>query len=153
MLNFRLINDTLSEYGIFTNIGEIYNDKKEYSKALECYLKSLRAAEQYKNDRFRLDSYDGLSEVYANVKNYERAFYFIKRHLALKDSIEDKDGMLEVQALEKRLENEKKEKEIEMLKQREEIQALKVQSQSVKLNQSKIIIYSVAGILLIALVM
>lgn len=153
MLNFRLINDTLSELGIYTNIGEVYSDKKEYQKALECYLKSLKAAELYKNDRFRLDSYDGLAEVYSNLKNYEKAFYYLNRHLALKDSIEDKDGMREVQEMEKRLDNEKKEKEIEILKQKQEIQSLKVKSQSEKLKKSNIIIFSVAGILIVVLAM
>ena len=41
----------------------------------------------------------------------------------------------------------------EILKQRQEIQTLKVKSQSEKLKQSSIIIYSVAGILIIVLVM
>lgn len=151
MQNFRAINDTASESGILTNIGEVYNTRKEYAKALECYLKSLKVAESYKNDGFRLNAYDGLSEVYANMKNYERAFYYMNRHLALKDTISDEEGMRQVQEIEKRMENEKQEREIEILKQREEIQDLKVKSQSQKLQQSRIIIYSVAAALLVVL--
>lgn len=153
MANFRAINDTASENGIFTNIGEVYNTRKQYDKALECYLKSLGVAEKYNNDAFRSDAYDGLSKVYANMKNYERAFYYQNRHLALRDSISDEEGMRQLQEMEKRLENEKQEKEIELMKQKQEIQTLKVKSQSEELKKSNIIIFSVAGILLVVLAM
>ncbi len=153
MLDFRAIKDTARESGILTNIGEVYNGKKEYKKALECYLKSVKVAEHYNNNGFRADAYAGLSEVYANIKNYERAFYFKNRYLALKDSIKDEDGMRQVQEMEKRLDNEKQEKEIEILKQKQEIQTLKVKSQSEKLKRSNVIIYSVAGILIVVLSM
>ncbi|MBA3970945.1 MAG: tetratricopeptide repeat protein [Bacteroidetes bacterium] len=153
MENFRSINDTANESGILINIGDVYNDKKEYKKALDCYLKSVKVAEQNNNSDFRADGYEGLSSVYANMKNYELAFYFKNRHLALKDSISDEDGMRQVQEMEKRLDNEKQEKEIEILKQSQEIQSLKVKSQSEKLKRSNVIIYSVAGILAIVLAM
>jgi len=151
--NFHALNDTASEAGIYTNIGELYNDKKEYQKALGFYLKGVAVAEKYKISIFRDDAYEGLAKVYANLKNYEKAYYYKNRYLALKDSMNNEEGMRQVQEMEKRLENEKAEKEIEILTQREEIQNLKVRSQSEKLKQSSIIIYSVAGILLIVLLM
>lgn len=153
MENFRAINDTASESGILTNIGEVLNAQKEYAKALSYYLKSLKVAEHYNNNSFRANAYEGLSNVYANMKNYERAYYYRNRHLALRDSIEDSEGMRQFHEMEKRLENEKQEKEILLLKQKEEIQELKVKSQSEKINRGNIIIYSVAGVLIIVLVM
>lgn len=153
MINFRAINDSASESVILANIGEVYNGQKEYKKALDCYLKSLVVAEKYKNNSFRLDAYDGLSKVYENLNDYKQAFIYRNRHLALKDSINDEEGMQQVREMEKRLENEKQEREIEILKQRQEIQSLKVKSQSEKLKRSNIIIFLVAGILLVVLIM
>lgn len=152
---FRQTTDSSMAAGLHTNIGEVYSHKKEYTKALEYYLKGLKVIEeqQSKNNNFRMDAYDGLANVYANLKNYERAYYFKNRYLALKDSIDDVEGMLQVQEMEKRLDNEKQEKEIELLKQKEEIQALKVKSQSEDLKKSNIIIFSVAGILIVVLAM
>ena len=152
---FQEANDSSMAAGLYTNIGEVYSHKKEFKTALDYYLKGLSVLEfqESKNNNFRLDAYDGLADVYANLKNFEKAYYFKNRYLALKDSIDDVDGMLQVQEMEKRLENEKNEKEIELLKQKEEIQALKVKSQTEKLKKSNIIIFFVAGILLLALVL
>jgi serine phosphatase RsbU (regulator of sigma subunit) len=113
----------------------------------------MAVAEKYKSNGFKADSYDGLAKLYANMKNYEKAYYFKNRYLALKDSIADEEGMRQVQEMEKRLENEQQEKEIDILKQKEEIQALKMRSQSEKLKKSNIIIFSVAGILVVTLLM
>ncbi|MFL5763778.1 MAG: tetratricopeptide repeat protein [Bacteroidia bacterium] len=153
LYNFKLIKDTSMESGIYTNIGELYNDRKEYAKSLAYYLKGMAVAEKYKSNGFKADSYDGLAKLYANMKNYEKAYYFKNRYLALKDSIADEEGMRQVQEMEKRLENEHAEKEIDLLKQKDEIQALKVKSQSEELKKSNIIIFSVAGILIVVLLM
>ncbi|MGZ6539878.1 MAG: tetratricopeptide repeat protein, partial [Bacteroidia bacterium] len=153
MSTFREMKDTASESGILTNIGELYLGEKKYEKALDYYLKAMKTSEKYKTSVFKADAYDGLSKAYASMGNYKQAFYYKNRHQALKDSIHDEEGMREVQEMEKRLDNEKQEKEIEILKQKDEIQSLKVKSQSEKIKKSNIIIYSVAGILLIVLIM
>lgn len=151
--NFRKLNDTASEAGIYSNIGEVYNDNKEYKKALDYYLKGLEYSQKYKKVNFRGDAYEGLSKVYANLNQFDKAYFYLKKHLLLQDSLNDEEGMRKVQEMEKRLENEKQEKEILLLKQKEEIQELKVKSQSEKINRGNIIIYSVAGVLIIVLVM
>ncbi len=153
MANFRAINDTASESGILTNVGEVYNDAGDYKKALECYKQSLSVAEKYRNFEHKVDAYEGLSEVYANMKNFELAYYYKNRYLTLKDTMSDEEGMRQVQEMEKRLENEKQEKEIQLLTQQQEIQSLKVKSQSEKLKKSNIIIFAVAGILIVVLAM
>ncbi len=153
LTTFQEMKDTASESGILTNIGELYNGEKKYEKALGYYLKAMKTAEKYQKIEFKSDAYDGLSKVYANLNNYKLALYYQNRHIALKDSIHDEQGMLQVQEMEKRLDNEKQEKEIEILKQKQEIQDLKVKTQSEKIKRSNVIIYSVAGILLIVLMM
>ncbi|MCW3084673.1 MAG: protein serine/threonine phosphatase [Bacteroidetes bacterium] len=150
---FREVHDTASESGIMANIGEIYNDEKQYQKALVYYQKAIKISEKYKTTEFKMNAFDGLSKVYANLGDYKQAYYYNKRYLALKDSLHDEEGMRQVQEMEKRLDNEKQEKEIEILKQKEEIQSLNARSQSEKLKRSSIIIYSVAGILLMVLLM
>ncbi len=149
--NFRKINDTASEAGIYTNIGEVYNSNKEYQKALDFYLKGLKLAQKFSNNNFRGDAYEGLAQVYANLKQFDKAYYYLNRHISLKDTIRDEEGMKKVQEIEKRMESQKREKEIEYLKQQDELQKLKVKSQNEKLNQSKLIIYSVLTILMVTL--
>jgi serine phosphatase RsbU (regulator of sigma subunit) len=153
METFRAINDTVSEAGIHTNIGELYRDKKEYKKALDYYLKGLEKAKKFHNVGFTDDAYEGISKLYAELGDYEKAYNYNQLHLKLKDSINNEEGMRQVQEMEKRLENEKQEREIQILKQNKEIQDLKVASQSAKLKQNNIIIYSVMGILLVVLIM
>jgi serine phosphatase RsbU (regulator of sigma subunit) len=150
---FRSVGDTISEAGIYTNIGELYRDQKQYKKSLEHYKTGLEKAQKFQNVNFMDDAYDGLSKLYAEIKDYEKAYYYNQLHLALKDSINNEEGMRQVQEMERRIDNEKQEREIQILKQSKEIQDLKVLSQSAKLKQNNIIIYSVIGILLVVLLM
>jgi serine phosphatase RsbU (regulator of sigma subunit)/Flp pilus assembly protein TadD len=150
---FRELNDTASEAGIYTNIGELYYDKKDYQTSLDFYLKGLKIAERYKKNIFRGDAYEGVAKVYGKLKNYEKAYFYNVKYHQWQDSLRDEDGMRQVAEMERRVENEKREHEIELLKQKKEIQDLKVRTQSAQLKQSRIVIYSVAGILLIVLLM
>ncbi|MDQ3048242.1 MAG: tetratricopeptide repeat protein [Bacteroidota bacterium] len=149
--SFRSINDTIGESGLNANIGEVYYSQGNYKKALEYYLKGKNQSEKYGQIRFINDSYEGLSRVYAKLGSHELAYSYLKKNIALKDSLNDDEGMRQVQEMEKRMDNEKKEKEIEILKQKEEIQTLKVKTQSESLKRSNLIIFSVAGILLVVL--
>jgi serine phosphatase RsbU (regulator of sigma subunit) len=150
---FRQIKDTVNEAGINSNIGELYRDKKEYKKSLEYYQKGLDQALRFRSVNFTDDAYEGISKLYADMKDFEKAYRYNQLHLALKDSINNEEGMRQVQEMEKRLENEKQEKEIQILKQEKEIQRLKVASQSAVIKKNSVIIYSVIAILIIVLIM
>ncbi|HEX8517104.1 MAG TPA: tetratricopeptide repeat protein [Bacteroidia bacterium] len=150
---FSSIKDTVSEAGIETNIGELYRDKKEYQKSLRYYMSGLEKARKFNNIHFTNDAYEGISKLYAEMGDFKKAYQYNKLHLALKDSINNEEGMRQVQEMEKRLDNEKQEKEIQILKQNKEIQDLKVATQSAKLEQNNVIIVSVVGILIIVLLM
>jgi serine phosphatase RsbU (regulator of sigma subunit)/Flp pilus assembly protein TadD len=149
---FRESRDTASEAGIYTNIGELYYDQKQYRKALDFYLKGQFIAERYHNvNNFRGDAYEGLAKVYAGLEDYRNAYKYTVRYQAWKDSVTDEEGMRQVTEIEKRLENEKHERELESLRQKEEIRKLQVEKQNQQLRQSRMVIYFVAGILVLVL--
>jgi serine phosphatase RsbU (regulator of sigma subunit) len=150
---FRSMHDTISEAGIYTNIGELYRDEKQYEKSLGYYMKGLEKAKEFNNINFTDDACEGISKLYALMGDYQKAYSYNELHLKLKDSINNKEGMLQVQEMERRLENEKQEKEIRILKQDKEIQDLRVTSQSARLRQNSLIIYSVVSVLLVVLLM
>ncbi|MCW3071990.1 MAG: protein serine/threonine phosphatase [Bacteroidetes bacterium] len=150
---FRSMHDTISEAGIFTNIGELYRDEKQYAKSLDYYMKGLEKAKEFNNINFTDDAYEGISKLFALTGDYQKAYTYNQLHLKLKDSINNEEGMRQVQEMERRLDNEKQEKEIQILKQGKEIQDLKVSSQSAKLRQNSILIYAVLSVLLIVLLM
>ncbi len=60
--------------------------------------------------------YSRLSEYYASKKQFEKAYYYQKKHLQLKDSVEGNTVLLQMKELEEQYKSEKKEKEIELLK-------------------------------------
>ncbi len=68
--------------------------------------------------------YSRLSEYYASKNQFEKAFYYLKRHEELKDSIQGSEVLLQMKNLEEKYQNDKKEKEIELLKKDQELQAL-----------------------------
>ena len=68
--------------------------------------------------------YSRLSEYYASKKQFDKAFFYLQKHEALKDSVEGSEVLLQIKTLEEQYQNDKKEKEIELLKKDQELQAL-----------------------------
>lgn len=73
--------------------------------------------------------YERLSEYYSRNKNFEKAFYYLKKHEALTDSVEGNIVLIQLKELEEKYNSEKKEREIALLKKDQELQTLELQQQ------------------------
>ena len=114
----KLINDQLGEMQLLFNMAMMYENDPE--KSIELYENSLKIATEIQDTRFMMANYENLSEVYAELKQYETAY-----ELKLKGQNLERElfGMEKTKAI-KNVENQFKEiwrgKEIEILKNRNE---------------------------------
>lgn len=107
----------------FEIIGLDLQEKKE--KATESSLtSSLNTFINLGDRKNEALTYYRLSQHYGEAKQFEQAFYYHKKYLELKDSVEGSDVLLQLKRLEEQFQSEKNEKEIAILKKDQELQAL-----------------------------
>jgi class 3 adenylate cyclase/tetratricopeptide (TPR) repeat protein len=72
------------------NIGNIYQDQGNYSRALEYYQKSLAIKEEIADKNGIASSQNNIGIIYANQGNYASALEYFQRSLAIHKEIRDK---------------------------------------------------------------
>ena len=69
----KMINDKLGEMQILFNMGSMY--KNDVEKSIEHYENSLKIAVDIQDTRFIMFNNESLSEVYAEVGDYKKAYF------------------------------------------------------------------------------
>ncbi len=137
---------------------------KAYSQLASCYLKTGKTVNAYESllqsdscnrhlNEIALQKNNLLtfSDYYAKVKNYQKAYQYYTKYLALNDSIEAKHFQLVKKLFDIRYNTESKIKELELLKKNNDIQNLKFQKNSFYKHVSQGVFYFFLIVLLILL--
>jgi len=83
-------NDLRRQVTALTNIANSYNRQSKYTIALEYYMKVLDMNEKAINSRFHYKYLLGnIAEIHLELKNFDRAFYYIEQAMAVEPEIED----------------------------------------------------------------
>lgn len=123
-------------------IGMDLQQKKE--KGIELTLLSNLNTQIRSGDRNgEAMEYARLSEYYVSKKQFDQAYYYLKKYEALKDSIEGNTVVLQIKQLEEQFQSEKKEKEIELLKKDQELQTLALSRERMNVILIAIALFSV----------
>jgi hypothetical protein len=123
-----LIENTLS---VFNNMGaeagavppikamlikaEILNQKKDYKKALHIANAAVEQAENYGFRPEMMNGYLLLSSIYHNLNKNKDAYETLVKHLAIKDSIQNKQFLIRLNNYKREAEDAKKEARIGFL--------------------------------------
>lgn len=75
----------------YSNIGIIYNDKKEYAKAMEYYTKALKMDEELGNQNEMAINYMNMGILYYDQKNFSKALECYQRALAICEATGNKN--------------------------------------------------------------
>lgn len=129
-LSIQEKKEQVTEEALFKNLNAIINSGDRSGEATE-YLR--------------------LSEYYVSKKQFDKAYYYLRQHETLKDSVEGSAVLLQIKQLEGQYQNEKKEIEIGLLKKDQELQALALSKQQIVITFIVIALISVIviGLLLI----
>lgn len=130
----------------YNNIGSIYIETGDYTEAKNCIEKGLALAKEIGSRDDVKESYSEFSKLYKEQGDYKKAYEYFKLFTETKDSIFNEESSQQIAEMQTKYETEKKEQQITLLNKDKELQ-------EAQLNRQKIIIWSVAGGLLIVLVL
>ncbi len=140
------LKDKKAQATILTLVGEIYFAQNNYAKALESYQKSLDIALQLGIKDLLKEDYQTISNIYEKIGNIEEAYSFHKKYSDIKDSISNEKNISKIADMQTMYETEKQEENITLLKKESELQSL-------KLDQNKIIMYSLIAVFLLLVIL
>lgn len=78
----------------YGNIGLVYRVKKDYKKALECYMLALNYQIKNNNIQQQTTNYINISSAYQNNKQYDSAYYFAKKGLEISQPLQHSNDIL-----------------------------------------------------------
>ena len=128
------------------NIGELYTIQKKYNEARIYLNNALQLDKEIGNKDGKKHRYSGLSILDSTLGNWKGAYEYHKLYSEMKDSLLNEESSKQIAEMQTKYETEKKEQQITLLNKDKELQ-------SAELNRQKIIIWSVAGGLLVVLVL
>jgi len=107
---------TKKAFNITINISSSYKRQENYTEA----IKWLKKADSIPITSFKINSkkflYKLMSKNYENLKDYKNANFYLKKHLAYKDSVDIKEQNIAISDIQTKYETAKKEKDIIKLK-------------------------------------
>ncbi|MBI4931352.1 MAG: tetratricopeptide repeat protein, partial [Bacteroidetes bacterium] len=131
---------------IYGNLGDLFSQKKEYEKSILYLNDGLKLALEIGSKDDVAGVYKKLSEVYSEKNDFKRAYEYHKLYGETKDSLLNEESSKQITEMQTKYETEKKEQQILLLNKDKELQ-------DAQLNRQKIIIWSVAGGLLVVLIL
>lgn len=106
------------------NIAEVYLKKKEYKYAIDFYNKALLIAKALGAKDDIKTSYDGLHNCYNEMKDFEKAHYYLMLYSEIKDSIFNEENSSQLNEMLAKFESDKKQQEIELLQKDKEVHTI-----------------------------
>jgi signal transduction histidine kinase/DNA-binding response OmpR family regulator len=111
------------------DLGKAYFEDKNNSQAEAYFLRALDEFERLKIPLMRMYAQQRLSEVYAAMGNYQKAYNSHVTYSELNDSLFNADRIQKIDELEKKYQTEQKQQEIELLSAENEIASLRIEKQ------------------------
>jgi len=130
----------------YANIGNVYKSMGNISEAEKKLKDALTLCREIGYKDGVKKSYSVLSDLYAKQKDFKKAYDYHQRYSQIKDSLLNEESSKQIAEMQTKYETEKKEQQITLLNKDKELQ-------DAQLNRQKIVIWSVAGGLLVVLVL
>ena len=89
------INDKSGIAGSLSNIGIIYNNQGNISKALEYYEKSLKIQQEIGDELGIANSLNNFGDIYSYKGDFSSALEFHQKSLKIREAVDDKTGIVE----------------------------------------------------------
>ena len=112
-----------NKFGIATagiNLGRYYTKIKKYTIAEGYLIKSLELSKELNTPEIEKQASINLAILYDQLENYQKAYKFLNRYTALKDSIANSENAKQITRLEMQYEFDKKQKMQEIEQEKKE---------------------------------
>lgn len=151
VINTEAKNDLWLSYN-YNNIGNILKEQNRPEEALTYFNRSLKMKETLKNDRDIVQTILNISDCYARLGDYKRAFENRKLYIEINDSLKQLDQAEETRKLAAEYQSEKREAEIAQLNIQDELNQhkLKISSERISYQNRLAWLIGVAAVLFLA---
>ena len=126
------------------NLSDINRAMGHSGKALQLIDSSTQIADRLNLRNQLQQNYLYYSEIYSDLKNYEKSLEYYKKYSEVKDSVFSDDILSKLSDFQIKYETEKKENEIQLLRKNEQIQGLALKKETIFRN----FMLAVSGLLL-----
>ena len=116
------------------NLSNINREMGHEEKALQLLDSSTIIAGRLNIRKQVQQNYLYYSEIYSDLKNYQKSLEFYKKYSEVKDSVFSEEVLSQLSDFQIKYETEKKENEIQILRQNEVIQSLAIKKQTILRN-------------------
>jgi signal transduction histidine kinase len=97
---------------LYNDLGDYYKASNNSTQSIFYYKRALEILDE-SNDLLKIkNTYEGLSDNYALVNDYKKAYEFQSLYISTKDSLFNEENIKSINLLQKQFETEKKNKEI-----------------------------------------
>lgn len=97
---------------LYNDLGDFYKNSNNSSQSIFYYNNALEILKE-SNDLLNIqNTYEGLSDNYALVNDYKKAYEYQSLYVTVKDSLFNEENIKSINLLQKQFETEKKNKEI-----------------------------------------
>lgn len=134
---------------LLNGLGELYLIKKEYSKAINNFLKALEHNEQAKDIEIATSIYENLYIAYKETKQFDQSLKMFELYTEVKKSVNEESAKNELAKQKLKYDFEKKEFQTKLAHERQ-VSSIKLDNQKKNIRKN-IILYSLLflGIILI----
>ncbi len=126
---------------VFFNIGMIYTIQRKFEEAIKVTKMALVIANEAHSKRGIKEANAGLSDIYLEMGNYQKAYEHLSDYMIMKDSLSGAESKKQVAEIEAQFKVKKAENEVKLLAKQNEVQVLEI-------NQRNYLIYGLTGFLL-----
>ncbi len=119
---------------VYYHLGEVHMGIGNLIRAQRYFTRSLQIAEEIGLPSLVSDNLEGLGQLMAMQGEYQQAYDYQGRYMALQDSIYDEESRRRVIELQLMYDRERKEREIELLRISNQVSALSLEKQRLLRN-------------------
>ncbi|NVK63000.1 MAG: tetratricopeptide repeat protein [Flavobacteriales bacterium] len=151
VINKEAKNDQWLSYN-YNNIGNILRGQGRTQEAINFFQKSLQIKERLNDDRGKIFTLLNLSEGYAALGDYKRAYENRELYTNVKDSIQKVDQALQTEKLSEEYQAEKREAEIVQLSIQDELNQQKIKASDERIRYQNFLgwLIGIAALLFLA---
>lgn len=138
--------------GTYFNLGDIYARQKKTSQAISSYEKAYAIFSQQNEKKNMMDLANNLSELYATIGDYKKAYEFRKMYDAYSDSIINIETQMAIAELQTKYDVEKKDAQLKLLDKENKLIAQEKKLKEQKADEAERNFYYTLGISILLLI-
>lgn len=125
--SLRMLKEGEGDYErstILNSISQVYLQMNQPGQAIQHFTSAVEYGRKVEARTILQESYKGLSEAYAQLNDFKRAYRYHQQYNQLKDSIFNEENLKKISDIESNYQIQKREKEIEILRKDAQISSL-----------------------------